>query len=292
MRHAYFLILVIAHSAYADDPFACVDPDVADAFLGDSYRGRGEYSTAIPSGFVDLNLPSGLSLVASQTMDSMTTVVFKTNMGRDQALNAAVGAMAQSGWAENEQQHRRVTGGFQTSTRPTTAMALCNDDYSGALSVIASEKSGQTFVSYVQHSKSQNCGAKEPSLIRHNPSEMMRIVPTLKLPEGATATNTGMGGNGHQVSSHVDVSGALSRSDLSSFLVNQIRDQEWEFQTSWSSHHSSGSVWVLDTVGDGLLIGTLHLFDSGVEPIRVRFSVTPADPTKGKDRGSWSGTSN
>jgi hypothetical protein len=292
MRPAYLLILAIAHPAYADDPFACVDPDVADAFLGDPYRGRGVYSTTVPNGFVGLNLPSGSSLVASQTLDSMTTVVFKTNVGRDQALSAAVGAMAKSGWAETEQQNRRVTGGFQTSTRPTTASALCNDDYSGALSVIASEKSGQTFVSYVHHPTSQNCGAREPAQVRHNPSEMMRLVPTLKLPEGATATNTGMGGNGHQVSSHVDVSGAVSRSDLSSFLETQIRDQKWEFQTSWSSHHSSGSVWALDSVGDGLLVGTLHLFDSGVDPIRVRFSVTPADPTKGKDQGSWSGSSN
>jgi hypothetical protein len=121
---------------------------------------------------------------------------------------------------------------------------------------------------------------------------MMRVVPTLQLPADAKASNTGMGGNGHQVGSHVDISGSLGRSDLLSFLEDQIRDQEWEFQTSWSSHHSSGSIWALDTVEDGLLIGTLHLFDSGIDPIRVRFSVTPADPTKGKDQGSWSGSSN
>ena len=292
MRSAYLLILAIANAAYADDPFACVNPDVADAFLGDPYRGRGEYSTAVPDGFVDLSPPAGSSLVGSQTVNSMTTVIFKANMERDRALSAAVDAMARSGWAEYEQQHRGMTGGFQTNTRPISATVLCNDDFSGALSVIASEKSGQTFVSYVQHADSRSCSAKEQAEFRHNPSEMMRLVPRLKLPEGARATNTGMGGNGHQVGSHVDVSGAVSRSDLSSFLENQIRDQDWEFQTSWSSHHSSGSVWALDTVDDGLLIGTLHLFDSGVDPIRVRFSVTPADPTKGEDRGSWSGSSN
>lgn len=291
MKPAYFLILAIAHSAYADDPFACVDPDVADAFLGDSYRGRGEYSTSIPHGFADLNVPSGLSLVGSQTVDSMTTVVYKANMGTDQALNAGVAAMAETGWTENVQQHRQVRGGFQAGSRPT-ATVLCNDDYSDALSIITADKAGQTFVSYVQHAASQSCGVAEPAPIRHNPSEMMRLVPTLHLPAGAKASDTGMGGNGHQVSSRVDITGALGRSDLLSFFENQIRDHEWEFQTSWSSHHSSGSVWALDTVDDGLLIGTLHLFDSGADPIRVRFSVTPADPTKGKDHGSWSGSSN
>jgi hypothetical protein len=269
-----------------------VDPDVADAFLGDAYRGRGEYSTTVPDGFIDLNLPAGSSLIGSQTASSITTVIFKTNMERVRALSAAVDAMARSGWAKYEHQHLGMNGGFQTTTRPISATVLCNDDFPGALSVIASEKSEQTFVSYVQHVDSRSCREKEPAELRHSPSEMMRLVPRLKLPEGAEATNTGMGGNGHQVSSHVDVSGTVSRSDLSSFLENQIRDQDWEFQTSWSSYHSSGSVWALDTVDDGLLIGTLHLIDSGVDPIRVRFSVTPTDPTKGKDHGSWSGSSN
>ena len=292
MRGLFLLIVALSNAAYADDPFACVDPDVADAFLGDPYRGRGEYSTMIPDRFVNLNLPAGSSLIGSQSANSMTTVVFKTKLDRVPALTAAVDAMTRSGWTEYEHERRGITGGFQTNNRPISATALCNDEIPGALSVIASEKSGQTFVSYVHHPDSPSCGVKQPVEVMHDPSEMMRLVPRLKLPERATATNSGMGGNGHQVSSHADVSGPVSRSDLSDHLENQIRDQGWEFQTSWSSHHSSGSVWALDTVDDGLLIGTLHLFDSGVEPIRVRFSLTPADPAKGKDRGSWSGSSN
>lgn len=119
----------------------------------------------------------------------------------------------------------------------------------------------------------------------------MRLVPALHLPEGVNASNSGMGGNGHEVGSHVDTSGAVDRSELQGFFENQIRDQGWEFQTGWSSHLSSGSVWTLDSAKDGILIGTLHLFDSGADPIRVRFSVSSADPTKGRDYGSWSGTS-
>ena len=291
MRHTYFLILAMFQSVYADDPFACVDQDVADAFLGDSYRGRGEYSTSVPDGFADLNVPPGWSLVGSQTLDSMKTVVYKTDMTTIRALSVAVGAMADAGWAENDQRHRRMSGGFQASSRPTGTV-LCNDDNAEALSVTAADKSGQTFVSYIQSPASQSCGVAEPVLPRHHPSDMMRPVPALRLPEGTKASNTGMGGNGHEVSSHVDISGALGRSDLKSFLEDQIRDHEWEFQSGWSSHHSSGSVWALDNAEEGLLIGTLHLFDSGVDPIRVRFSVTPVDPTKGDANSSWSGSSN
>jgi len=291
MRRATLLMLVISTVSFAEDPFSCVDSDVTDAFLGDSYRGRGEYSTSMPDGFAALTVPAGLSLVGSQVMDSMTTVVYKTSMSAERALDAAIGDMAESGWTENADQHRRVLRGFQTSSRPM-ATVLCHDDETGALSVISNDKSDHTFVSYIHHAASQSCGGAQAAPPRHDPSEMMRLVPTLKLPEGAKASNTGMGGNGHEVGSHVDISGAMGRSELQNFFEDQIRNQSWEFQTGWSSHLSSGSVWKSNSAEDGILIGTLHLFDSGVDPIRVRFSVNPADPTKGTANGSWSGSSN
>jgi len=293
MRCACLLMLAISAASYADDPFSCVDPDVADAFLGNLYQGPGVYSTAIPDGFATLNVPVGLSLVGSQIADSTTTVVYKTSMGADRAFDAATGEMAESGWIENPQPHWRAPrGGFQTSSRPM-ATVLCHDDEESALSVIAIDKSGLTFVSYVLHSGSQSCGGGAPAApLHHDPSEMMRLVPTLKLPEGTTPSNSGMGGNGHEVGSHVDISGSMGRSDLQNFFEDQIRNQSWEFQTSWSSHVSSGSVWTLDSADDGVLIGTLHLFDSGVDPVRVRFSVNPTNPTTGSANGGWSGSSN
>jgi hypothetical protein len=290
MRYISLMMLAISAASYAEDPFSCVDPDVADAFLGNSYQERGEYSTTIPGGFVPLVVPGGLSLVGSQTAGSMTTVVYKTKMDAEPALHAAVGAMAQSGWVENEARQWGVSGGFQTSSRPMVTV-LCHDDEPGALSITAIDKSGRTFVSYVRHSADQSC-ADAPAAPRHfDPSEMMRLVPALKLPKGTKATNAGMGGNGNEVGSHVDISGAMGRSELQNFFEDQIRNQGWEFQTGWSSHISSGSVWTLDSAADGVLIGTLHLFDSGADPVRVRFSVNPADPTKGADHGSWSGFS-
>lgn len=291
MRCISLLMLAASAASYAEDPFSCVDPDVADAFLGNSYQGQGEYSTSIPDGFATLNVPGGLSLVGSKIADSMTTVVYKASMDPEPAFGAAVGAMAQSGWVENKEQQWRVPRGFQTSSRPM-ATVLCHDDESGTLSVIATNKSGRTFVSYVHYTASNSCGESPAARLRHNPSEMMRLVPTLKSPEGTTASNTGMGGNGNEVGTHVDLSGAMGRADLQNFFEDQIRNQSWEFQTGWSSHLSSGSVWALESADDGILIGTLHLFDSGFDPIRVRFSVNPADPTKGTDHGSWSGSSN
>ncbi len=90
MRYAYVLTLTFSTVSFADDPFSCVDPDVADAFLGNTFQGASQYSTLIPDGFTTLNVPAGSSLVGSRVSNSITTVVYKTSMDAATALNAAV----------------------------------------------------------------------------------------------------------------------------------------------------------------------------------------------------------
>ena len=290
MKYAGLLMVAISTVSYAEDPFSCVDADVADAFLGHTYFGRGAYSTSIPDGFASLNAPAGFSLVGSEVLKSMTTVVYKTSLPAEAALDAAVDAAAESGWAESTVQHRSPRGGFQTVSRPLATL-LCHDDAEGALSVIAAEKTNRTFVSYMQTSRSQSCRSKAAARSHYDPAQLMRDLPTLKLPAVATASNTGMGGDGDEVSSHVDISGAMSRTELADFFAGQIWDQGWEHQTDWASRFSSGSVWTSNSDESGVLIGTLHLYGAGDDVVRVRFSVNPADPEKGTDRGSWSSTS-
>lgn len=291
MRFAYLLTLALSTVSFADDPFSCVDPDVADAFLGNTYQGKSQYSTLIPEGFISLNAPASLTLVGSRISNSTTTVVYKTSMDSATALNAAVGAMIAYGWSENSEQHRGMSRGFQISSRPM-ATALCHDDEIGMLSVIANDNSGQTFVSYAHYAGSQGCASETAVPQRHDTLGMMDQIPTLRLPAGAKASNTGMGGGGDEVNTRVDITGEIGRSELQNYFDDQLRNQNWEFQTNWSSRLSSGSVWMLETANDGILIGTLHVFDSGANPMRVRFSVNPADPAKGTDRGSWAGSSN
>jgi hypothetical protein len=47
----------------------------------------------------------------------------------------------------------------------------------------------------------------------------------------------------------------------------------------------------MDTTDDGVLIGKLHVYGDGdTDPVRVRFSINPVDPTKNTYNGSWSST--
>lgn len=287
MKYIAVLGVLVVGTAHAADPFACVDSDVADALLSDPHRGRASYSTAIPDGFGELSIPAGFELMGSRADHSRSSVVFKTSQPKTQALSMATETLTEAGWTERKLPHRRGSGGFQVGPQTSNAW-LCRDDKSGALSLVATETSRKVFVTFSKYRSSNVCDDSDPAAMRHDPRDIIRLLPTLTIPDSATATEAGTSGSGRQVSAHVGVRGATSRADLMNYLEDQIRNQKWKHQTSWSSDFSSGSVWVLNTDEKGLLVGTLHLSDAGVDPIAVRFDVIPSDPSKVSDRGSWS----
>lgn len=291
MNRSILLILLVSTSSFANDPFACVNPDVANAFLGQWQRDLPSYSTSIPDEFVRFNAPASLTLVGSQIEANMTTVVFGTSLDVEDALSASAAAMVDAGWSEKIDERATARRGFQAVQR-STAPVFCHDNQPGAVSVIAKKKTGQTLVSFVHHTEpvSRSCDEPAPVPPRHDPRELIALLPMLKLPEGATATNMGTGGNGDEVNTRVDVSSAFGQSDLISLFGDQIRDQGWVFETGWSGSFSSGTVWTLDTPDDGILIGKLHVYGSNTDPVRVRFSINPIAPAKNTYNGSWSST--
>jgi len=279
-----FVLLILAASAtsFADDPFACVDPDIADAFLGGWYQNSPTYSTSVPGDFVELNIPTSLTLVGSQVADSHMMAVYKTEESTEAALSAAVSAMTEAGWTAISDQQMPTMRGFQSSLQPR-AISLCSDDKSDALSVMVNGKSGQTYVSYSMygHMQSRICSEQVPTAPMAPHGTLMGHLPILKLPENAKSFNGGGGGSGDEANTRVDVLTAMSQSELLSFIGDQVRDQQWEFDTNWSGRMSSGSLWTLDTPDDGILIGMLHIFGPSVGAVRVRFSVSSAEPQVG-----------
>ncbi len=292
MNRLVLLTLAVSTASFADDPFACVDPDVADAFLGGWYQSPPTYSTSLPDNFAELNVPARFTLVGSQVGDSHMSVVYKTEMNTEGALSSAVSAMTDAGWTKMEDHGMSARGGFQTTTRPKSA-SLCRDHKPRVLSAIAHSKSGQTYVSYSMHSQIQSQPCGEPTLTaRFNPYRTLSgHLSVLNLPEDARSSNVGGGGSGDEINSRVDVLTAMSRAELLSFFGDQIQNQQWVFDTNWSGELSSGSLWTLDTPDDGMLIGTLHIIGPSVGAVRVQFGVSTAEPKVGGVQGSWSSIS-
>lgn len=292
MHRSILLVLFLSTSVVAEeDPFSCVDPDVANAFLGSWQQDVPSYSTSIPDGFVEVDLPENLAFVGSQIEESTVSAVFKTDLNTEDAMSVSAGSMADAGWTEKADEFARMRRGFQPFQRRMSSV-FCHEDQPGSVSVIARKKTDQTLVSLVHHTEpvSRSCDEPPPEPPRHDPRELMNKLPLLKLPEGATASHTGSSGDDEEVNTSVDVSGGSGRSDLLSYFGEQIRDQGWVFETRWSGVLSSGTVWTLDTSDVGILIGKLHAYGSGTDLVRVRFSINPVSPAKNPYGGSWSST--
>lgn len=275
------LLLLAPAASVADDPLACVDPELVRAFISN------EYSTTVPADMAHIDVPAGFSLVGSRTNRSTTTVAYRTASGAEGAIAAAVSLLEESGWVENGDRRYSGRGGFQSDTRSARAV-VCRDDAPNPIDVNARPDGDVTFVSYTRHPRSSRCQPRAQPGEDLGARDLFFYLPVLALPEDAIAANVSTGGGGDEVNTRVDISGAAGRTDLLNFFEDQIRKQNWQHQTGWSSRVSSGSVWLADTEEAGTLVGTLHVFDAGEDPVRVRFSINPADPKRGVERGRWS----
>lgn len=282
MNRSAFLLLLAPTLAIAGDPLQCLDPAFVSGFLSGTDAEPVSYSTEAPEDFEIRELPSYMSLVGSRNMEYSTNVVFRTDQQVRDAYLALADFLSEQGWEDITYDRSPSRRGFQSSGQWQVA-EFCREIDHKNLTVTVSERSSQTFVSIRQYDRKtlRGCLATE----RERRRDLVDQLPILNPPEGAITSNRETGRNGHAVSTGVDVSTSISRDKLLGFLEDQIRDQDWSPQSSWSSGLSSGSVWSKNTSDQGVLIGTLHTYGAGGNPVRVRFSVDSADPRKDIDHG-------
>jgi len=288
MYRSAFLFLLAPTLSIASDPLECVDPDFVQAFFSGRSSTPPSYSTEIPSHFEVRKFPSDMKLVGSRTERYATTVVFRTDQDVRDAYSRLADTLSDEGWKDITYERSPSRRGFQLANQSLVA-EYCREIDDTNLALIASERFGQTLISLEQYDRKTMLGCK--GTIREKRRNLLDHLPVLNPPDGAKTFNAGIGTNGHEVSTRVDVSVSVSREELLGFFGDQIRNQNWKFQTKWSSNLSSGSVWTRNTSEEGILIGTLHVYDAGTDPVRVRFSIDPADPTKGIDHGMSSSSS-
>jgi hypothetical protein len=293
-RLAGVFLVVTSHAFASTDPFECVDPDVAAAFLGSWHQDQPAFSTTIPEDFVTLSVPDGFVVVGSQSSSSHRSVVYKTDEDDPAtAMSNSLDALRKDGWALVEQNLRGGFAGFQTHTRPSTRV-VCRDSDPGVMNVTSAERAGETLISfgiYAQHA-SQTCAdmsEKHGALLgRMSLSEHM---PSLTLPSGAKTTEMGMGGSGDEMSSRVIVHSNHSREELLGVLGEQVRNQDWRYDSGWSGSVSSGSVWSLSNE-DGPIVGVLRITEASSAVFNIRFSMSPVSVDKRAfSAGSFSSSS-
>lgn len=280
MKRIALLYLILPAAAFGDDPFACVDPDFADAFLGNAYFGRPTYSTTLPTALNELRVPDSFSLIGSEISNHGVRVIYKTDESAETALSAAVEQIAGDEWRNLPDIMHMPRGGFQNRAIPRMAR-LCRDAEPGLLSINASDPDGRTYLSYSMsnYGEGQTCTALESQSRMTGQRAAMGLwdkLPQLNLPDDTQSTSAGMGGGGNEYHSDVIVSSGMSRDILVGYLGDQIRDQGWTFDTRWSGNFSAGSIWSKTSPDDETLIGILHAYGESPDTYRVRFAISAA----------------
>ena len=121
MKRIFLICLIFPVAAIAEDPFACVDPEFAAAFLGTGYQNRPNYSTELPDAFDDLRVPDSLKLVGSETNDFSLRAIYKTAENASGVLSNVVDLLTGDGWRDLESIMAMHTRAFQSGINPKMA---------------------------------------------------------------------------------------------------------------------------------------------------------------------------
>jgi len=281
--HRFATLFLLAPAAgFASDPLACVDPEFVRAFFAGNDSSPVSYSTEVPERFEVRRPPPDMTLIGSRNEDHAATVIYRSDRSVRDAYASLVEVLSGQAWQDITYERTPSRRGFQSSDRYRVA-EYCREKDDTNLAVTVSERYDETLVSIHQFDRKTMFGCMGTLRARNN--DLMDRMPVLVPPDGATTSNVRRIAISHEISSSVDVTTDIGREALLEIFGEQIEDQGWTPQAKWSGVRSSGSAWSRDTPDHGLLVGTLHLYDSGANPVRARFSVDSTDPDKDFDHG-------
>ena len=150
MKRLFFVWLIFSDATLAADPFACVDPEFATAFLGTGYQNRPVYSTELPSAFDGLPVPSTLELIGSSTNNFSLRAVYKTTEDSAVALGDAHDLLLNNGWRNLANIMAMHSRGFQSGIS-SKMVRVCRNIEPGLLSINVNDSTDQSFFLGVGH---------------------------------------------------------------------------------------------------------------------------------------------
>jgi hypothetical protein len=286
MTSRTLLLLFLPLAAFADDPFACVDKDVFDAFVGGTY-GPARYSTDLPADAGDLKLPAEFELIGARTAGSSTTVAWKSAKDAGAALASSIAAFEGAGWKEAGA--FSPFRGFHSGSGPQFAQ-LCRASAAESLEITTRERAADTLVLVSRHwlDEWRQCGGQA---IPFGRPALDVYLPDLEVPDGAELRQSGSSGGGDEYSTSAVVLTRLDREDLLEHFNEQINTQGWVAESDWAGGTTAGTVWTRRGSNGQLLVGTMRVAEAAEGVFNARFTVISVSPGDYSD-GSFSGHMN
>ena len=290
MRRA-LLLLFLPFPVFAADPFACVDRDIFDAFVGNPHAGPARFSTEVPAKLADLPLPAGLEPLGSMTRGSDIEVAYRSAQDADTTLSSTVEVLKRAGWIEPGS-WSPFSRGFQSGSEPRTT-ALCHPSEPGALNIQANNRAGHALLTISLSGRGARiqCAA-EPVVSPLIEIPLQRYLPDLQVPEGAELRHKGAGGSNDEYSIRVIVLTTSSRDTLLRHFDDQLRAQGWTADSAWSGGMTAGTVWTRKDPDDRPLVGTMRIAEGSAGVFNAHFTVMTVTPGDGVSGSSWTSSFN
>ncbi len=250
----------------------CVEPDIAAAFMRNSYLSR-----EFPPDFPDIpDVPDGFELIGSHQWFNrrQVTVAWRTDISTESARNAIGQLLEHAGWLVLTSRTQLSHGGFvgQQSRRIQDFQSFCSDEH-GQLKLDAWESSVGTTVSLTQYRRDSRAPSCEDMInsIQRSSSSLREYLPTLQLPPEVTNDQSRSSGGGDEAHAEATVVTDVRADEFLAHFDPQMRDQGWIYDTAFSGLEVEGSIWrrVIDNRSLVCMLKVINRADS----VKMRMTV-------------------
>jgi len=267
--------VLLGSAASADDPLACVDPDIARSLLlgpsvGTPVITRG-WSPRVPR----MSLPREFDLIGSRTLPYSAIVALQTRLSAADTQKALDTMMTAAGWqkppapepAELPARTLHAQGeGFQIRMppRPGQQIGYCHADHGWLSTSVTAAPRGVSYITLMTAGVPTRSECRRRG-VTFDTYDARISLPTLWLPEGTLLSSASSRGSQTDASTSARVHAPRSSTELLDELARQLSDQGWQRNSQWVGTRIAGSSWVSDDQQHAGILTIVKLSDGGYD---------------------------
>lgn len=234
-------LVLFGSAALAQPPQQCVNPRNVNGLV---FLGRSDMKVSVTRSLASFmngfRAPAGFSLIGTGVVQGVEAkVAYKTALGGDKAYAAMLAAMGAEGWAIETMSGEDNTFRAPSDLREGT---LCRNGERRLMLVADSSDTTYVSIHNVQQPRHHECNTPDPG------SELvgagLNAMPRFRFPAGTSiARSLGGGGSNDSFTMSTRIISGDTPGKLVEHVADQMVEQGWQPDSSWSGSRSAGSTW-------------------------------------------------
>jgi hypothetical protein len=280
--------------------------ELVKIFLNAPMIGNVMIYTDLPDNFPIFEMPDDFTILGSIDQGFMGRAVMETDLETEEASTLLFNSLLAEGWQDMTVELPAQQTGFVSRNLSVVGlgMSLCHDDLGSLLvqavsgegnSIVSLIRSGSVSQGMVNMQSNFTCEQQRAMQQGGGPFSRMDInegvrkyMPRMEMPELPGVTGFpglyGGGGGGSmndwEMRSNLPVDWELA--EVLGYFSEQINEQGWDVDTSWSGDIAAGGVWTKTGDEDMELYGMLSIVQIADENFELKFRLfTTGQPANG-----------